>query len=349
MKIQAVDIFCGAGGLTYGLRTAGIEVSHGIDIDESCRFPIESNNIDTKFIQKSVTDINSVEVSSMFSSEKIKLLAGCAPCQPFSKYRNPNNSKEDDSKWRLLKEFERLVVDIKPELITMENVPQLRNHTVFDGFLKTLRLQGYHLWFDVVNCSDYGLPQNRRRLILIGSLLGQIEFDQVKVSSKTSVRDAIGFLPKVGAGDKLENDELHCSPKLSDLNLQRIKSSKPGGTWDDWPENLRANCHRKDSGLTYKSVYGRMAWNETSPTITTQCYGYGNGRFGHPEQHRAITLREAAILQSFPRDYKFIGENTPFSYRKLGTMIGNAVPPAIGQAIGETFVRHVDSINNRKK
>ncbi|ECG8260398.1 DNA cytosine methyltransferase [Salmonella bongori] len=344
MNIQAVDIFCGAGGLTFGLRTAGIEVTHGIDIDESCRYPIENNNKNTKFVHRSVTDISSDEVSAMFNGDSIRLLAGCAPCQPFSKYRNPN-SRKDDSKWRLLRDFERLVMDIHPELVTMENVPQLRTHSVFKKFVRSLKSKGYHIWFDVVNCSDYGLPQNRRRLILIGSLLGKIEFDQQKVERKVTVKDAIGNLPKVDAGTKSEKDVLHRSPQLRELNLKRIMHSVPGGTWDDWPEDIRADCHKKDSGMTYKSVYGRMEWDDTSPTITTQCYGYGNGRFGHPEQHRAITLREAAILQSFPSKYKFLDGKTAFSFQKLGTMIGNAVPPIIGQAIGETFIRHVEQIN----
>ncbi|EOY5736471.1 DNA cytosine methyltransferase [Enterobacter ludwigii] len=346
MNIQAVDIFCGAGGLTFGLKKAGIDVSHGIDIDESCRFAIEGNNPQTKFINKSVTELRSSEVSTMFKEGNIRLLAGCAPCQPFSKYRNPN-SREDDTKWRLLTEFQRLVSDVQPELVTMENVPQLRTHIVFEEFIIALQSLGYHLWYDVVKCSDYGLPQNRRRLILIGSKLGPISLDQKKVSHKVTVKDAIGQLPKIDAGEKLESDPLHCSPKLRDLNLKRIMHSLPGGTWDDWPEDIRADCHKKNSGSTYKSVYGRMVWDDTSPTITTQCYGYGNGRFGHPEQHRAITLREAAILQSFPLNYKFLGKGTPFSFQKLGTMIGNAVPPIIAQVIGETFVRHVGGINNR--
>ncbi|HGL4164805.1 DNA cytosine methyltransferase [Citrobacter koseri] len=346
MNIQAVDVFCGAGGLTYGLRTAGINVSHGIDIDESCRYVLEKNNKSTKFIHKSVTDITSDEISSFYDKDSIKLLAGCAPCQPFSKYRNPN-SRKDDSKWRLLSEFERLVTDIKPELVTMENVPQLRIHSVFSRFVQTLKSHGYHVWYDVVNCSDYGLPQNRRRLILLGSRLGEISFDQIKVTRKTTVKDAIAGLPKVDAGEKINEDILHCSPKLRDVNLERIKHSIPGGTWDDWPEDIRAECHKKASGLTYKSVYGRMVWDDTSPTITTQCYGYGNGRFGHPEQNRAITLREAAILQSFPMNYNFLSKDMPFSFQKLGTMIGNAVPPIIGHAIGETFMRHVERINNR--
>ncbi|NBE43885.1 DNA (cytosine-5-)-methyltransferase, partial [Escherichia coli] len=307
---------------------------------------IESNNPLTQFINQSVTELQSCDVSAMFKEGNIRLLAGCAPCQPFSKYRNPN-SRKDDTKWRLLYEFQRLVSDVMPELVTMENVPQLRNHKVFEGFVSALKTLGYHLWYDVVRCSEYGLPQNRRRLILIGSQLGPISLDQKKVSRKVTVKDAIGRLPKVGAGEKLESDPLHRSPKLMDINLKRIMHSLPGGTWDDWPEEIRADCHKKNSGATYKSVYGRMVWDDTSPTITTQCYGYGNGRFGHPEQNRAITLREAAILQSFPMDYKFLDKETPFSFQKLGTMIGNAVPPIIGQIIGETFIRHVEGINTR--
>ncbi|WP_139507755.1 DNA cytosine methyltransferase, partial [Escherichia coli] len=262
MNIQAVDIFCGAGGLTFGLKKAGIEVSHGIDIDESCRFAIESNNPLTQFINQSVTELQSCDVSAMFKEGNIRLLAGCAPCQPFSKYRNPN-SRKDDTKWRLLYEFQRLVSDVMPELVTMENVPQLRNHKVFEGFVSALKTLGYHLWYDVVRCSEYGLPQNRRRLILIGSQLGPISLDQKKVSRKVTVKDAIGRLPKVGAGEKLESDPLHRSPKLMDINLKRIMHSLPGGTWDDWPEEIRADCHKKNSGATYKSVYGRMVWDDT--------------------------------------------------------------------------------------
>lgn len=345
MKIQTVDIFCGAGGLTYGLRQAGISVSHGIDIDSACKFAVEVNNKNTVFVNQSITDISSESVAKMYDAGNIRLLAGCAPCQPFSKYRNPN-SKDDDLKWKLLREFQRLAVDVQPELITMENVPQLRNHKVFEEFVLSLKNCGYYVWFDVVNCSDYGLPQNRRRLILLASKLGEIAFDLPKISKKMTVRQAIGNLPEVNAGQICTNDELHRSPKLRDINQKRMIHSLPGGTWEDWPEEIRAECHKKNSGMTYKSVYGRMSWDETSPTITTQCYGFGNGRFGHPVQHRAITLREAAILQSFPKSYRFLDKTMVFSYQKLGTMIGNAVPPIIGKAIGTVFKKHVAQLNN---
>lgn len=181
--------------LNFWSKKAGIDVSHGIDIDESCRFAIEGNNPQTKFINKSVTELRSSEVSTMFKEGNIRLLAGCAPCQPFSKYRNPN-SREDDTKWRLLTEFQRLVSDVQPELVTMENVPQLRTHIVFEEFIIALQSLGYHLWYDVVKCSDYGLPQNRRRLILIGSKLGPISLDQKKSAIKLLLRMRSVSCPK---------------------------------------------------------------------------------------------------------------------------------------------------------
>ncbi|KAA8997652.1 DNA cytosine methyltransferase [Affinibrenneria salicis] len=347
MIIQAVDLFCGAGGLTYGLNNVGIRVTHGIDIDSACKFPIEYNNKNTTFVERSITDITGKEISSFFKKDTIRLIAGCAPCQPFSKYSSSTKKDKNDQKWALLSEFGRIVNDVKPELVTMENVPQLRDHNVFKEFVNTLKNTGYNLWYDVVNCSDYGLPQNRRRLILVGSLLSNIELIPITHTKdrRNTVYKAIGKLPPIEAGVKNEKDILHSSPSLSKINMQRIRSSTPGGTWKDWPKELLAKCHQKNSGATYISVYGRMEWNSTSPTITTQCYGYGNGRFGHPEQNRAITLREAAILQSFPKKYRFIDKKTPFSFRKLGTMIGNAVPVTIGEIIGRSFIRHIESLN----
>ncbi|WP_273804301.1 DNA cytosine methyltransferase [Providencia rettgeri] len=347
MIIQGIDLFCGAGGLTYGLNSVGIQVTHGIDIDPACKFPIEFNNKGTTFVERSINNISGQEIASFFNKDSVRLIAGCAPCQPFSKYSSSAKKSEDDQKWALLSEFGRIVREVKPELVTMENVPQLRNHIIFKEFVKTLKDIGYNVCFDVVNCSDYGLPQNRKRLILIGSLLGDISLIS-KTHSKgkrNTVYKAIGNLPPIAAGEKNDKDILHRAPSLSEINMKRIKASVAGGTWKDWPEELLADCHRKSSGSTYISVYGRMSWHLTSPTITTQCYGYGNGRFGHPEQNRAITLREAAILQSFPKKYRFIDKKTPFSFRKLGTMIGNAVPVVIGEVIGHSFIKHIESLS----
>ena len=220
----------------------------------------------------------------------------------------------------------------------MENVPPLAKQPVFEKFLSGL--SGY--WYDwgIVQCENIGLPQTRKRLVLVASKLGPIavpKFDK----AKTTVRQAIEDLPPIMAGETDIGDRLHRASKLSEKNLERIRHSKPGGTWRDWPENIRAKCHTKSSGLTYPSVYGRMEWDKPAPTITTQCFGYGNGRFGHPVQDRAISLREAAMLQGFPRDYSFLPSTESVSFAKLGKLIGNAVPVALGEAIGEVLLAHV--------
>lgn len=145
------------------------------------------------------------------------------------------------------------------------------------------------------------------------------------------------------AGEQNTSDPLHMSASLSELNFSRIKASSAGGTWRDWPIELLADCHRKASGATYPSVYGRMEWDKPAPTITTQCFGYGNGRFGHPEQNRAISLREAAILQTFPADYKFAPEGSELRFNQMGRLIGNAVPVRLGEAIAKSFLTHINA------
>jgi DNA (cytosine-5)-methyltransferase 1 len=158
------------------------------------------------------------------------------------------------------------------------------------------------------------------------------------------VKDAISGLKPLAAGETDPNDNLHSACCLSDLNLRRIKASKPGGTWRDWDEDLVAVCHRKKSGQTYPSVYGRMRWDAPAPTITTQCFGYGNGRFGHPEQDRAITLREAAILQTFPDSYHFLRKGERLRFDVVGRLIGNAVPVRIGEVVAESLFQHLETL-----
>jgi DNA (cytosine-5)-methyltransferase 1 len=223
----------------------------------------------------------------------------------------------------------------------MENVSQLADHSVFREFLG--RLAGYHIKWSVVKCSDFGVPQSRRRLVLLASHLGPDGLEMPKDANATcTVRDKIYELPKIEAGKQDAEDRLHMASALSPLNMQRIKASNPGGTWRDWDPSLRAACHHKTTGATYPSVYGRMEWDKIAPTITTQCFGYGNGRFGHPEQNRAISLREAAMLQTFPRNYKFVPPEEPIFFARLGRWIGNAVPVRVGEVIAEVLRRHVE-------
>ncbi|MEW1586856.1 DNA cytosine methyltransferase [Micromonospora vinacea] len=338
-RISAVDLFCGVGGLTHGLVQGGIRVGAGVDIDPACQYPFEANNSAT-FIEKDVNDLSGDDLLPHFAPGDLKLLAGCAPCQPFSTYSRSGRSKKRELDWQLVLGFGRLVQELEPELVTMENVPQLADHAVFQDFLK--HLKGYHVWSSVVECSTIGVPQSRRRLVLLASKLGPDGLPLANVKhGKRTVRETISRLPPIVAGEQHAGDPLHTASTLSPLNMRRIQSSKPGGTWRDWEPELRAACHRKDSGASYPSVYGRMEWDAIAPTITTQCFGYGNGRFGHPEQDRAISLREAAMLQTFPEGYKFVRSGEKVQFSRLGRLIGNAVPVRLGKVIAETLTGHV--------
>jgi DNA (cytosine-5)-methyltransferase 1 len=346
--INAIDLFCGIGGLTKGLTLANINVVAGIDNDATCEFAYETNN-HTDFICENVEDISGDDLRDYYPQEGIKLLVGCAPCQPFSRYssRYRKNGHKDE-KWKLLYEFKRLVNELNPDIVSMENVPNLRNEGVFADFRNGLLAAGYHVWNNVVYCPDYGVPQNRKRLVLLASRLGEIQMIPpiYNATNYPTVRMAIGDLPPIENGETCADDPVHRASGLSAINLRRIRQSVPGGTWRDWDEDLRASCHVRTSGQTFPSVYGRMEWDKPSPTITTQFYGYGNGRFGHPDQDRAISLREGALLQSFPRDYVFFDEAHPLKKRELGMHIGNAVPVELGRAIGLSIVEHVRGCND---
>lgn len=346
--IDAVDLFCGAGGLTAGLLKAGINVQAGYDIDVNCKHAYETNN-GAKFVSESVASVKPEAVAAWYRPERLKLLAGCAPCQPFSTYNHGRDTKLD-VKWPLLYSFEILIRKIKPELVTMENVPDVTKHDVYRDFVKSLGDQGYHIWADTIHCADYGLPQQRRRHVLLASKLGPIKaIPKTHSDRPVTVEKAIGHLPKIYAGQCHKKDPLHRAATLSPLNMKRIMLSKPGGTWRDWPESLRAACHRKASGKTYPSVYGRMRSDEPSPTMTTLCFGFGNGRFGHYDvsQNRAISLREAAILQSFPDHYEFLPADQ-INFKTVGRMIGNAVPVRLGEVIGLSIVNHLEQINSNE-
>ena len=338
--IACVDLFCGAGGLTHGFVLEGLPVVAGIDMDPACRFPYESNN-NAKFIERDISQVTTSELNSLFRNADLKILAGCAPCQPFSTYAQRYELDGKDGKWGLLYEFARLAEGTNPDVITMENVPSVAKHEVFHDFVDTLKRLGDNVWFDVVDSSQYGVPQTRKRMVLLASRHGAIKMIAPTITKPKTVRQAIGRLRELHAGESSSRDKLHTASMLSSKNLQRIKVSKPGGTWRDWPEHLVANCHRAESGRTYPGVYGRMEWDKPAPTMTTQCYGFGNGRFGHPEQDRAISLREAAIIQSFPRDYVFIPKDGEVCFKVLGRLIGNAVPVDPGRAIARSISEHL--------
>jgi DNA (cytosine-5)-methyltransferase 1 len=339
-KIACIDLFCGAGGLTHGFVLEGLPVVAGIDLDPACRYPYETNNGAT-FVERDIGEISAAEINELFGDAELKILAGCAPCQPFSTYAQRYELDGKDGKWGLLYHFARLAQETAPDIITMENVPTVAKHQVFHDFVDTLKRLGYLVWLDVVDSSQYGVPQSRRRMVLLASKHGEIRMIEPTHTQPKTVRQAISELHPIHAGQASSMDKLHIASTLTEKNLQRIKASKPGGTWRDWPEHLIADCHRSKTGKTYPSVYGRMEWDKPAPTMTTQCFGFGNGRFGHPEQDRAISLREAAILQSFPDDYAFLPEESEICFKVLGRMIGNAVPVDLGRAIARSINIHL--------
>lgn len=335
MQIEAVDLFCGVGGLTAGLIKSGIKVKAGYDIAKECQFAYEHNNKAT-FVNKDVAEVTASEISSWYSEGSIRLLAGCAPCQPFSTY-NQGKDATKDKKWPLLYHFARLINEIQPELVTMENVPEVVKHKVYQDFIAELELLGYHIFAQEVACIKYGIPQTRKRHVILASKVGVVELISPTHNNPITVKEVIGELEPLSAGESSKKDPLHKASNLSELNLKRIKCSIPGGTWRDWPEDLRADCHKKDSGRSYPSVYGRMEWDKPAPTITTLCYGFGNGRFGHPEQDRGISLREAALFQTFPLNYQFTKTPKTINFKGVGRMIGNAVPVRLGEVVGLSF------------
>lgn len=348
--ISAVDLFCGAGGLTHGLLQAGIRVEAGIDIDPEAAHAYSTNNLATRFLCWDVSRKNATTISKLFNKSKYRLLAGCAPCQPFSKLTNGMHRHQS---WDLLKSFARFVKVIKPELVSMENVPELaaRGRDVFQHFLATLKRAGYHVDWRIVNCAEYGAPQVRKRLVLLASRLGPITVPTGRRRQSRewkTVRQAIGRLPSVEAGEIDVRDPIHVAAALSKLNRRRIRATPhDGGTKCDWPKHLLLDCHRRSTGARYHSIYGRMWWDRPAPTMTTLCNGIGNGRFGHPDQDRAITLREAALLQSFPRDYDFWPSEETVSAKAVGRFIGNAVPPILARALGRALVAHVKEVGSR--
>jgi DNA (cytosine-5)-methyltransferase 1 len=344
-NIVAIDLFCGIGGLSYGLKQSGIKIKAGIDTDESCRYAFETN-CKAKFINQDILKITGDELNSLYGKDAIKVLVGCAPCQPFSSYSYKNNSQQDP-RWILLNEFSRLIKEVKPVVVSMENVPTLLNFKkapVFLNFVESLKQGGYFVWYNIVYAPDYGIPQKRKRLVLLASKKGEIKLLPSTHSAENyvSVKNAIGDLAKLKSGEISPNDFLHRASKLSAKNLKRIKQSKPGGSWKtDWDEDLKLACHKNEKGKTYVSIYGRMRWDEPSPTMTTLCTGIGNGRFGHPEQNRSITLREASIFQSFPKNYQFVRKPEDLKITQLSRHIGNAVPPKLGKIIGQSIIEHL--------
>ena len=344
--IKVVDFFCGIGGLTHGLLKAEINVVAGIDNDGKCEYAYKVNNKGVEFIEKSIDDVSIRQIQGLLKGAKWKVFVGCAPCQPFSSYNmKARKSVKNKGSWNLINVFMKKIKKVRPHIVSMENVPQLASQDIFHKFVKQLKKEGYDTQYKILNCANYGIPQLRRRLVLFASRRGEIQWELPPNKHKT-LRDAIGGMPVLFHGKRNSEDRLHVSAGLEEINVARIKESKPGRTWDDWPKNLLPKCYKKTSGQTYKNVYGRMSWEQPAPTITGQFYRYGTGRFGHPTQCRALSLREGALIQTFPPKYRFVSKGQKVCMRTIGMHIGNAVPVDLGKIIGNMIHAHIERVSH---
>lgn len=341
--IRVFDFFSGCGGTSKGFELAGLNIQLAIDSDKDAELTYRSNFPKAKFYCKDIRSITTDSLySDVFSNENLpKLFCGCAPCQPFSKQKQ--NKNEKDSRISLLLEFLRFIKIYIPEYVFVENVPGLQNvydqSGPFDIFVSALKELHYSVEFKIITSQDYGVPQKRRRLVLIASQLGQIYFPtpthgEGRINPRyTTVADKIKHLPPLQAGEICLRDNNHRAAKLTDVNLLRIQATPEGGDRRHWPPHLQLKCHKDFIGHT--DVYGRMRWNAPATALTTRCISYSNGRFGHPEQNRAISIREAACLQTFPEDFAFKG-----NLNSMARQIGNAVPVDLARIFGENFLDH---------
>lgn len=319
--LTAIDLFAGCGGLSVGLSRAGFRVLGAIDIDELAMDAYEANHAGVRTWR---TDITQLPPSVVMAELGLKpggldLLAGCPPCQGFSSIRTLNRSAIADARNDLIFAFLDYVRALKPRAVMMENVPGLASDTRMTSFVQSLEDLGYVVNYDVLDASEYGVPQRRRRVILLAGLYGRITFGR-RAKRAVTVADAIGDLPlPADSSDPLHNISERRSDEIK-LLIEMIPLD--GGSRTELPAEHQLPCHLRVDG--FHDVYGRMSWNDVAPTITGGCVNPSKGRFLHPEQHRAITLREAALLQTFPKRYKL-----PLAHGKYraAQMIGNALPP----------------------
>ena len=339
-RIKVFDFFCGAGGLTRGLNDAGLEVIAGVDFNDRCRLTYERNNQHSKFICKDINELklSDLHIGGLLPDDNNVLFAGCAPCQSFSPLRKDATQCGDSM---LLDQFARLVRAAMPGYVLVENVPgiaRVRGFSAFQRFLQMLDRLCYNHVHGVIDARRYGVPQRRRRLVLLAArkllpcLPAPTHGDGLNPIK--TVRNAIAGFPPIVAGGCSANVPNHVAAKVSELNLERLRATPvDGGDRRSWPSRLCLKCHRA-SHVVHTDVYGRMFWDKPAPALTSRCISISNGRFGHPEQDRAISLREAAALQSFPNCYEFFG-----SKKDISLQIGNAVPVKLAEAIGKHFLQ----------
>lgn len=343
--MKAVDFFCGGGGMSYGMQKAGINVLAGIDNDENCRETYIANIRKAKFIKADVFNLEERDLEenlSLSRNDDQLILIGCSPCQ-FWSIINTDKRKSEKSK-NLLVEFERFVKYFNPGYVVVENVPGVlrkKTESGLESFIIWLKNNNYSVHFKVHNTEDYRVPQSRRRFTLIANRVTNIELEPIKSKKKLTVRDVLGpdnGFPMVDAGYKDKTRFNHTVSGLNEITLRRLsKVEKNGGNrfgFADDPE-LQLSCFTGKDG-SFIDTFGRLWWDKPSPTITTKFFSVSNGRFVHPEENRALSLREGATLQSFPKSFEF--KST--SIAKTARLIGNAVPPEYARRIGKAIINH---------
>lgn len=322
MKLNSIDLFSGCGGLTEGMHQADFNTKVAFEIDRIASKTYSLNHPEAIVVTKDIREVTIEEIEDHVGGETIHLIAGCPPCQGFSSIRRLNKARPvADSRNNLILEYVRVVMALRPYVIMMENVPGLVQFDLFQESLETLKECGYS-WMDykVVNVKDYGVPQSRKRLVLVGSRLGPIQVAAPKMEKRT-VRDTIENLPS----PEISSDPIHKIFPTHTAEVQRKIELTPknGGSRKNLPKEFRLKCHESEA-IGFNDVYGRLRWDDYSTTITGGCLNPSKGRFLHPEQDRCISAREASLLQSFPIEYKF---PTDIPKANMALMIGNALPP----------------------
>lgn len=349
--LKAVDFFCGGGGMSYGMLEAGINVLAGIDYEPNCKETYEDNITGAEFIQADVFELKEEELETRLNLERNDddlILIGCSPCQ-FWSIINTDKTKSTKSA-NLLIEFTRFVKYFNPGYVVVENVPGVlrkKNESGLEDFIVWLEENNYKVHFEVHNVAEYGVPQSRKRFTLIANRVTEELIDLIKNEGrKVTVRDVLGQangFPEIKDGHKDETEFLHTVASISAMNKKRLKKvAKDGGNRLGFAndQELQLACFEgKDS--SFKDTFGRLWWDKPSPTITTKFFSISNGRFVHPQEDRALSLREGATLQSFPKEYKFHGTSTS----SIARLIGNAVPPQYAKCIGEAIIKnHLNAV-----
>jgi DNA (cytosine-5)-methyltransferase 1 len=339
LDYTAVDLFCGCGGMTEGLRQAGFNVIAGIELDDNAALAYEMNHKDTSYLfHDDIRNVSTNDIVKLLKGGPLHLLAACPPCQGFSSMRRKNKKGAiSDPRNKLIHEFYRFVEELRPVTIMLENVPALIEYDDFKQVARKLKRLGYEIDYKVVNVAKYGVPQRRKRLVMLGSLIGSVQIKPGK-SHLVTVRTTIQNLED----PVTTSDPVHrIYPKHTDKVQRQIElTPHDGGSRSDLPDEYTLECH-KQPGIGFKDVYGRLRWDDVSSTITGGCLNPSKGRFLHPKENRTITAREAALLQTFPINYMF---PMNISRGALALMIGNALPPEFCKQQALCIKEHLDGI-----